>query len=145
MSGNSITDATRSSNSDREADDSTRLRLNTITDETRFTLLKNIVGHPEGMPSLTELDYVNPSKNKSTIKGHLDELIAIGVVERFTKDENRGKENTPYAFYALTDDGEAFLEEHRLLQAKETLERYYAAVEKTEEIQAHEAAPRPPR
>jgi hypothetical protein len=36
-----------------------RQRLNTVTQETRFVLIQNILSHPKQLPSLKELSYVN--------------------------------------------------------------------------------------
>jgi hypothetical protein len=43
------------------------------------------------------------------------------------------------------DRGRAFLKEHKLLRAKDTLREIYDRVEKTDEIRRYEAAPRPER
>ncbi len=35
--------------------------LKLITQDTRASLLSDIVGHPKGLPSVPELEYTNPS------------------------------------------------------------------------------------
>jgi len=61
--------------------ESVRERLNVVTQETRFALLQDILGHPSELPTLKELDYVNPSKSQTTIRQHLQQLVDAGIVE----------------------------------------------------------------
>lgn len=122
-----------------------RRRLDVVTQETRFALLQDLLGHPEGLPSLKELDYVNPSKSRSTIHGHLQTLIEAGVVEAATLSDDRRSRDLPYTFYGVTEAGREFLDRHDLLRAEETLREIYDRVEKTEEIERYERAPRPDR
>lgn len=123
--------------------DDERRTLNVVTQETRFVLLQNILGHPQQLPSLKELSYVNPSKSDGTIYEHLRTLIDTGVaVARELPSDERSRD-LPYKFYGLTDDGRAFLEEHGLLRAESTLQEAYEAVEKPERIERYETAPRP--
>ncbi len=123
--------------------DAVRERLNVVTQETRFGLVQDILGHPSGLPTLKELDYVNPSKSRTTIRQHLQELVAAGIVEPVELPEDRRRNDLPYKFYGLSDDGREFLANHGLLRAEETLREVYDRVEKTPEIERYEAAPRP--
>jgi len=123
--------------------DRVRERLNVVTQETRFSLVQDILGHPEGLPTLKELNYVNPEKSRTTIRQHLQRLVDAGIVEEVLLPEGRRRNDRPYKFYGLSDDGRAFLEEHGLLRAEETLQEIYARVEKTPEIERYETAPRP--
>ncbi|SNZ03936.1 hypothetical protein SAMN06269185_0407 [Natronoarchaeum philippinense] len=122
-----------------------RRRLDVVTQETRFALLQDLLGHPEGLPSLKELDYVNPSKSRSTIHGHLQTLIEVGVVETVTLPDDQRSRDLPYTFYGVTEEGRAFLDRHGLLRAEETLREIYDRIERTEEIERYEQAPRPDR
>jgi hypothetical protein len=125
--------------------ESVRSRLNVVTQETRFSLLQDILGHPDGLPTLKELDYVNPSKSRTTIRQHLDALVDVGIVEEVLLPEDHRRNDRPYKFYGLSDEGRAFLEEHKLLRAEDTLEEIYDRVEKADEIERYESAPRPER
>jgi len=122
-----------------------RSRLNVVTQETRFSLLQDILGHPDGLPTLKELDYVNPSKSRTTIRQHLEELVDAGIVEEVLLPEDQRRNDRPYKFYGLSEEGRAFLEEHKLLRAEDTLREIYDRVEKTDEIERYESAPRPER
>ncbi|ELZ28968.1 hypothetical protein C474_13739 [Halogeometricum pallidum JCM 14848] len=123
--------------------DRVRERLNVVTQETRFSLLQDILGHPSQLPTLKELDYVNPSKSQTTIRQHLQQLVEAGIVETLTLPKDRRRNNLPYKFYGISDDGRAFLDEHGLLRAEETLQSVYERVEKTDQIKRYETAPRP--
>jgi len=125
--------------------DTVRGRLNVVTQETRFSLIQDILGHPSGLPTLKELDYVNPSRSQTTIRQHLQRLVEAGIVEKVELPEDRRQNDLPYTFYGLSDDGRRFLEEHKLLRTKETLREIYDRVEKTAEVERYESAPRPER
>lgn len=107
--------------------------------------MQDIFGHPDGLPTLKELDYVNPSKSRTTIRQHLEELVDAGIVEEALLPGDQRRNDRPCKFYGLSDEGRAFLEEHKLLRAADTLREIYDRVEKTDEIERYEAAPRPER
>lgn len=117
--------------------------LKTVVQDTRFTLIQNILGHPVQEPSLKELDFVNPSKSKSTIREHLNKLVDNGVVEKTELSKERRSRDLPRQFYRLTREGREFLETQGLLQAEETLRELYSRVEKPQHIKDYEEAPRP--
>ncbi|QLH81381.1 helix-turn-helix transcriptional regulator [Halosimplex pelagicum] len=125
--------------------ESVRDRLNVVTQETRFSLLQDILGHPSELPTLKELDYVNPSKSQTTIRQHLQQLVDTGIVEEVRLPEDRRQNDLPYKFYGISASGRQFLEEHKLLRAQDTLREIYAQVEKTDDINRYETAPRPER
>jgi len=115
-----------------------------LTQDTRYKILVDIVGHPEGMPSLEELAYTNPSKSKSTIKEHLDKLQDAGVVKKVSLPKGEQQRDLPNTFYRMTREGYDFLMHHDLIPAERAqLREHYDRIEKTERIQAYEAAPRP--
>ncbi|AZH25920.1 helix-turn-helix domain-containing protein [Haloplanus aerogenes] len=125
--------------------DTVRERLKVVTQETRFSLVQDILGHPSGLPTLKELDYANPSRSQTTIRQHLQHLVDAGIVEKVELSEERRQNDLPYTFYGISEEGRRFLEEHRLLRAEETLRAIYDRVEKTAEIERYESAPRPAR
>lgn len=125
--------------------DAVRERLDVVTQETRFALIQDILGHPSGLPTLKELDYVNPSKSRTTIRQHLQRLVDAGIVEAVLLPEEQRRNDLPYKFYGLSDHGRQFLEDHKLLRAEDTLREIYARIEKTAEIERYENAPRPER
>ena len=125
--------------------ESVRERLNVVTQETRFVLLQDILGHPAELPTLKELDYVNPSKSQTTIRQHLQQLVDAGIVEEVLLPEDRRQNDLPYKFYGINESSRQFLAEHKLLRAQDTLREIYDRVEKTDDIKRYETAPRPER
>ncbi|MDS0474233.1 MarR family winged helix-turn-helix transcriptional regulator [Natrinema sp. 1APR25-10V2] len=115
-----------------------------VTQETRFAILANILQHPEGLPSLYELEQLNPSVSEATVYKHVQKLIDAGVVEAVALPEDERRQGYPWKFYRLTDEGRAFLEDHNLLAAEETLQRIYETIsDKSEKMVRYENAPRP--
>lgn len=129
--------------STKELADNVREVLNTVTQETRYVLVQNILAHPKKAPSLKELDFVNPSKSKSTIRNHLDKLVEIGIVEEIKLPDEARKRDLPWKFYYLTEEAREFLEEHDLVRAEDTLQEMHEKLEKPDEIRKYEEAPRP--
>ncbi|GAB7020850.1 winged helix-turn-helix domain-containing protein [Halostagnicola bangensis] len=125
--------------------ESVREQLNIVTQETRFALLQDILGHPSGLPTLKELNYVNPSKSQTTIRQHLQQLVDAGIVDEVRLSEDHRQNDLPYTFYGISDSGQQFLENHKLLRAQDTLREIYDRVEKTDDITRYETAPRPER
>ena len=123
--------------------DTVRVRLNLVTQETRFSLVQDILGHPSGLPTLKELNYANPNRSQTTIRQHLQQLVEAGIVEQVELPEDRQQNDLPYTFYGLSEEGRRFLEEHKLLRAEETLQEIYDRVEKTADVERYESAPRP--
>ena len=117
--------------------------MNDFRQETRFSILQDILGHPTQLPTLKELDYVNPSKSQTTIRQHLQQLVDVGIVEEVSLSKDSRQNDLPYKFYGISSEGRDFLDEHGLLRAEETLQTIYDRVEKTETIQRYETAPRP--
>jgi DNA-binding PadR family transcriptional regulator len=120
-----------------------RETLHLVTQETRFGLIIDILGHPEQLPSLKELSYVNPSKSKSTIRNHLEKLEEYNVVQRYRLDKEDRTRDLPSTFYGLTPEGRSFLKERKLLRGEQTYRELYNRIEKTDQIKAYENAPRP--
>lgn len=98
-----------------------RQRLNTVTQETRFVLIQNILSRPKQLRSLKELSYVNPSKSQSTIREHLEILIEDGIVEERMLPDDRRQRDLPWRLYGLTEEGRALLSEAGLLRAEAAL------------------------
>lgn len=128
---------------DGEPGASVRERLHVVTQETRFSLLQNILGHPQQFPSFRELALLNPGKSESTIHSHLETLVAHGVVESVELPPGERRRDLPHTFYRLTDGGRRFLDEHGVLQAEDTLQAIYDAIDKPEQLRRYESAPRP--
>ena len=124
----------------------TRELLHFVTQETRFAIVANILQHPEGLPSMYELEQLNPSVSDATVYKHVQKLIDAGIVEEVALPDEKRRQGYPWKFYGLTDEGRAFLERHNLLRAEETLKRIYGTIsDKPEKMVKYENAPRPDR
>ncbi len=120
--------------------------LHFLTQETRFAILGNVLQHPEGLPSMYELEQLNPGVSEATVYKHVQKLIDAGILEEAALPDNERRQGYPWKFYGLTEEGQAFLEEHNLLAAEETLQRIYESIsDKPEKMEKYEAAPRPDR
>lgn len=123
--------------------DNRREMLDVATQKTRFTLLQGFVSHPAELPSLRELELLNPSSGRTTIHEHLGKLIDAGVIEQVENTETTNDPNIPSKFYGLTKEGRSVLEGTGLFDAATTLKHYYNKIQKTEEHNRYESAPRP--
>lgn len=122
----------------------TRELLHFVTQQTRFTLVSNILQHPEQLPSMYELEALNPSVSDATVYKHVQKLIDAGIVKEVELPREKRRQGYPWKFYGLTDEGREFLENHNLLAAEETLQRIYETIsDKPEKMVKYENAPRP--
>lgn len=120
-------------------------RLHVVTQARRYDLVTDILGHPEELPSLSELDYMNPPVERTTIQDHLNRLIDVDVVETVEIPVGKRSRDLPHVFYGLSESGRQLLRDHGLLEEQEAWKDLYARVEKTGTIQKYETAPRPSR
>jgi DNA-binding transcriptional ArsR family regulator len=128
----------------RESDEfNTWLALQKATDKQRANLLADIVGHPQGAPSVKELDYMNPSLEADAIRRHLSILQDVGVVDVLVVEPGDRVRGYPYKFYSLSDDAADLFDRNDLFP-REAWRRQYDRVQKTGEIRELEAMPRPP-
>jgi len=51
-----------------------------VTQQTRFALISNILQHPDQLPSMYELEELNPSVSDATVYKHIQKLIDAGIV-----------------------------------------------------------------
>lgn len=123
--------------------DEDREMLHVVTQETRFLLVQNILGHPKQLPSAPELAYLNPEKSEGTLHDHLKRLADIGMIEARTLSSDRRERDLPYKFYGISREGEVFLNQYDIFESDEKLHTIYERVEKSERIKRYESAPRP--
>lgn len=116
--------------------------LSAVTQETRASLVADVVGHPEGMVTVAEFDYLNPGVGRSTIDEHLRTLVDAGVLEKTELPPGQRSRDLPYTFYSLTDEARTLFDRNGIFDA-ETWRAQYGKVEKTPEIERIESMPRP--
>lgn len=120
----------------------TWLALQKATDKQRANLLADIVGHPKGAPSVTELDYMNPSVAEDAIRRHLGILQDVGVIKELVVEPGDRVRGYPYKFYALTDAARDLFDRNDLFP-EDAWQRQYDRVQKSAEIREVEEMPRP--
>ena len=115
-----------------------------VTQQTRFALVNNILQHPDQLPSMYELEELNPSVSDATVYKHIQKLIDAGIVKEVALDDDQRRQGYPWKFYGLTEGGREFLNDHNLLSAEETLQQIYDTIaNKPEKMVKYENAPRP--
>jgi predicted transcriptional regulator len=115
-----------------------------ITGQTRFSLISDILAHPQQLPSMYELGDLNPSVSDATVYKNIQKLIDANVVKEVTLDDHQRQQGHPWKFYGLTEEGREFLEDHNLIAAEETLQQIYETIsDKPEKMVKYENAPRP--
>jgi predicted transcriptional regulator len=127
-----------------DSDATPRELVHFITQQTRFSLLSDILAHPQKLPSMYELEELNPSVSDATVYKHIQKLIDAGIVEEVALDDDQRRQGYPWKFYGLTEAGREFLEDHNLLAAEGTLKQIYDTIaDKPEKMVKYENAPRP--
>ncbi|AUX08545.1 hypothetical protein AArcSl_0907 [Halalkaliarchaeum desulfuricum] len=122
----------------------TRELVHFVTQQTRFALVNNILQHPDQLPSMYELEELNPSVSDATVYKHVQKLIDAGIVREVALDDDQRRQGYPWKFYGLSEEGREFLEEYNLLAAEETLQQIYETIsDKPEKMVKYENAPRP--
>lgn len=116
--------------------------LQKATDKKRADILADVVGHPKGMPSVEELDYMNPPLSDDAIRRHLHALLDVGVVREREFGPGERLREYPYKFYELTEEARELFDRNGLFP-EAAWRRQYASVEKTPRIRDLEAMPRP--
>ncbi|WP_135806832.1 helix-turn-helix domain-containing protein [Halorussus marinus] len=125
-------------------DTTSRELVHFITQQTRFSLISDILAHPQQHPSMCELEELNPSVSEAAVYKNVQKLIDAGIVEEVALDDNQRRQGYPWKFYGLTEEGREFLEEHNLLAAEETLQQIYDTIsDKPEKMVKYENVPRP--
>jgi DNA-binding MarR family transcriptional regulator len=111
---------------------------------TQFALINNILQHPDQLPSMYELEKLNPSVSDATVYKHIQKLIDAGMIKEVALDDDQRRQGYPWKFYGLTEGGREFLNDHNLLAAEETLQQIYDTIsDKPEKMVKYENAPVP--
>jgi DNA-binding PadR family transcriptional regulator len=127
-----------------EDDTTPREVVHFITQQTRLSLISDILAHPQQLPAMYELEELNPSVSDATVYKHIQKLIDAGIVKEVALDDDQRRQGYPWKFYGLTDEGREFLEAHNLLAAEDTLQQIYDTIsDKPEKMVKYENAPRP--
>ena len=113
-----------------------------LSQETRHLTIQEILGHPEHLVSLAELEYMT-GKSQAALTDQLENLIDAELVAQYTYEPNKGKRDLPSQFYGFTEHGVQILYDYKYLRGLPVARALYDQTRKTEKIERHEAAPRP--
>ncbi|WP_227378897.1 ArsR family transcriptional regulator [Haladaptatus halobius] len=113
-----------------------------ITQQTRKDLIADIVGHPKGMPSMKELQYLNPDVDRTTILGHLRKLMDANVVDSVAFPDGQRPDEGPYKFYYITEQAGELFDKNGIFDP-EIRRPLYAQVEKPADVKHAEELTRP--
>ncbi|WP_158058430.1 ArsR family transcriptional regulator [Halorussus halophilus] len=125
--------------------ESRRQLLHVATEDVAHELLIDVAGHPEGAPSEKELDWMNPDVSRRTVGRRLENLIDAGVLERLAYEQGEqpdDAESSVRTFYQFTDRARELFSEVGMFDP-DVWRPVYARVEKSDDVQAAEAVPRP--
>lgn len=112
-----------------------------LSQETRHLIIQCILGHPEHLISLDELDYMIP-KSKAAISDQLDNLIEAGLLDLYRYEPSEDKRDLPSKFYGFTERGIEILHEYNYLRGVPVARALYKNTRKSDKIERHEKAPR---
>lgn len=112
-----------------------------VSQETRYTLIANMLAHPKQTPSLKELQYLYPDKGRTTIVEALEKLVEWGFVDKLVIPPGDRSRSLPSSFYRVSDVGHRFLEQVGLLPDERQLKQQYQQLP-LEEVRRYEEAPR---
>lgn len=113
-----------------------------LSQETRHLIIQYLLGHPEHLMSLDELDYMIP-KSKAAISDQLDNLIEADILALYRYEPSEDKRDLPLKFYGFTEHGVEVLHEYNYLRGVPVARSLYKNTRKSEKIERHEDAPRP--
>lgn len=133
---------TQRGQSDGPDDFDTWRALQKATDKKRADIIADLVGHPSGLASVEELNYMNPPLSEDAIRRHLNTLREVSVVRRREFETGNRVQGYPYQFYEITDEARALFDRNGLFP-ESAWRRQYASVEKTPRIREIESMPRP--
>jgi len=119
-----------------------RVALREVTDKNQADILVDIVGHPNGLPSVEELDYMNPHMSNDEIRNNLKTLIDADIVEERKFSPGDRDPNFPYKFYRLRGAARELFDRSGIL-SETAWNREYQSVKKTARIQEIEDMLRP--
>jgi DNA-binding HxlR family transcriptional regulator len=117
--------------------------LQTLLDQTRLTLVQQILAHDSGVLSVEELCYRNPETNEQTIDYHLRKLDGAEVVERHKLGEEQ-RNDLPNTYWGVTERGVDLLKQLGFYDEIDVLSTADDALERTDrirEIESFDARP----
>ena len=114
-----------------------------LSQETRHNIIQMLLGHPSHLASTTELSYYIP-RSRSAISDQLGDLADHKLIAQYHHEPNADSRDVPADFWGFTEFGVILLREYNYLSGLLIMRAVHDATYKTETVQRHENAPRPP-
>lgn len=114
-----------------------------LADASRRDIVADIVAHPQGLPSMKELEFTT-GLHRTTIHQHLDALIDAGIVEVVEIPIGERTRGQPHKFYGITETARELFDRNNVF-VETHWQALYERVDKPSEIEQVEATPRPER
>ncbi|WP_135366315.1 helix-turn-helix domain-containing protein [Halosimplex halophilum] len=108
--------------------------LAAVESTVRANILADIVGHPHGIPTLVEIDYMNPNIGRSELQNQLSVLEEEEVIKSVKHNQQ--------VFYYLTEQARQVFDENQIFD-EESYRAAYQEVTKPPEIIEVEEMQRP--
>lgn len=115
-----------------------------LSQPTRHSIIQTLLGHPKVLASTDELNHVIPSKSKKTIEEQLDVLVEADILAIYPYPPNKQSRGLPWKFFGFTERGAKVLGDFNYLKGVPMARAVQNQTRKSEKIQRHESAPRPP-
>lgn len=123
--------------------DEQRRLMELLGQNTRHLVIKAILGHPQHLASLDELNYMVENKTRKTVGNAADKLVEEGILAIYERPENEDTRGIPYQFFGLTEYGIDVLGDFNYLKGVPLNRALYEKTRKSDKIERHESAPRP--
>lgn len=114
-----------------------------LSEESRRDIVADIIAHPEGLPSMKELEFTT-GLHRTTIHQHLGVLIDAAVVEAVEIPAGERRNGQPSKFYGITSTARDIFDRNNVFP-EDHWQDLYERVDKPSEIEQAQAAPRPGR
>ncbi|OAQ52504.1 hypothetical protein HTG_12845 [Natrinema mahii] len=141
-----MADISARSDADREENPLERQRelMALLSQETRHGIVQALLGHPEHLASVDEINHFVPSKSKKTVEEQIDVLVDADILESYEYPPNRDRRGLPWKFYGFTEYGTGVLGDFNYLKGVPMARAVHRKTRTPEKIERHETAPRPP-
>jgi len=113
-----------------------------VTQQTRFALINNILQHPEQLPSMYELEELNPSVSDATVYKHIQKLIDAGIVKEVALDDDQRRQGDIPGSSTASQRRAGPSSTNTISPREETLQQIYETIsDKPEKMVKYENSP----
>lgn len=114
-----------------------------LTGEVRHSIIHIVLGHPEYLPSIEELDYFLTDVDLVDIRKQVGVFQDAGILTEYTLAEEDSQKDVPRTFFGVTEDGVEVLDKFNFLRGVPLNQAVIQATMTTDYIDTCLEAPRP--